>query len=338
MYNTGQMPKTPVIPKTTNAPSATLAVDLRVRKLASALISDEGSIIAESYRDFDGESVRTVAPAMAAAIFDLAADRKRGDNHIKAIGITARHSILAGLDPLISKELSRHGVDIRRPAGARHARADKDAMPHPRLVLNSRQVAAIAGEAWVGAAKGHRNAVALTLGDTVEAGLLVEGQIVRGASGRAGSVGWLALSEHWRAEFAAKGCFNIESGRPSLVRRAIESWSGTGHSLLDRISSADLTPDAILRSALAEDLIATRVVNDLLEWLARGIADLISTLNPEIVILRGALGLELRPFMPELRKMVKQWAHPEAFRDCRITVSTLGPRGVLIGAARLAMS
>lgn len=332
------MPKTPVI--ATRAPSstfATLAIDLRAKKLASALVDDDGDIVAESYRDFEEASPKTIVTAMAAAIFDIAADRRRGDNHIRAIGISTRHAGMASFNELLSKELSRRGVDIRRPAGTTQARADKDALPHPRLVLSSRRVAAIAGEAWVGAAKGHQNAIVLTLGDFVEAGLMIDGKIVRGVSGRAGSVGWLALSENWQEEFAARGCFNIQAGRQSLIRRAIESWSGAADSVLGRMSSADLTPETIIRTAQAGDVIASRAIDDLLEWVGRGVANQISTLNPELVILRGDLGLALRPFVPQLRKIVKKWCQPDAFKDCRITISTLGPRGVLIGAARLAM-
>ena len=332
------MPNTPVI-ATRTMPStfATLAIDLRARKLASALVNDDGDIVAESYRDFEAQSQTTIVTSIAAAIFDLAAHRKRGDNHIRAIGISTRQAGMASFNELLSKELSRQGVDIRRPAGTSQARADKDALPHPRLVLSTRRVAAIAGEAWVGAAKGRRNAIVLTLGDVVEAGLMIEGQIVRGVSGRAGSVGWLALSENWQQEFAGRGCFNIQAGRQSLIRRAIESWSDGADSVLGRISSADLTPETIIRSAQAGDVIANRAINDLLEWVGRGVANQISTLNPEVVVLRGDLGLALRPFVPELRKVVKKWCQPDAFKDCRITISPLGARGVLIGAARLAM-
>jgi len=101
--------------------------------------------------------------------------------------------------------------------------------------------------------------------------------------------------------------------------------------------SSDLTPEIVIRAARAGDEFATGVINDMLSWTGRAVADLISMLNPEIVVLRGDLGLELRPFLPELRRIARKWSQPDAFKACRIAVSTLGPRGVLIGAARLAM-
>ncbi len=202
--------------------------------------------------------------------------------------------------------------------------------------MNSRRVAAVAGESWCGAASGAENAVVITLGEKIDAGLLVEGRIVRGRSARAGAIGWLALCENYRDEFTAIGCLNVEAGRQSLTRRAVEAWSGNSESLLARLHATDLTPATIIRAARAGDRVALAAVGAVCEWVGRAIADLVSTLNPEVVVVRGDLARDLRPFLPQIRQNARRWAFPQAMKDCRIVPSFLGPHGPLIGAARLA--
>ncbi|MEP7271484.1 MAG: ROK family protein, partial [Acidobacteriota bacterium] len=196
-----------------------------------------------------------------------------------------------------------------------------------------------AAEQWCGAARGAVNAVFISFGNGIEAGLLIEGRTVRGASGRAGAIGWLALSETFREEYAEWGTLAVEAGRRSLVRRTIELWTGSGDStvgLLSVSNPADLSPEVVLRAARAGDQLAVKVVSDLCTWLGRAVADVISTLNPEIVVIGGVLGRALRPFYGDLRREARKWAEPTAGRQCRIVGADLGDKSALIGAARLA--
>ena len=78
------------------------------------------------------------------------------------------------------------------------------------------------------------------------------------------------------------------------------------------------------------------MVTDVCGWIGRGVAELISTFNPEIVIVGGELGVALRPYLNEVRREARLWAHPLAARQCRILSATLGKNTGLLGAARLA--
>jgi predicted NBD/HSP70 family sugar kinase len=80
------------------------------------------------------------------------------------------------------------------------------------------------------------------------------------------------------------------------------------------------------------------LVSEFCNGVGRLAANLISLLNPEMVVIGGELGLELKPFISQIRRAIAEWAHSDSGRRSRITFSTLGGRGRLLGAARLALS
>jgi len=68
-----------------------------------------------------------------------------------------------------------------------------------------------------------------------------------------------------------------------------------------------------------------------------GIADLISALNPQVVVLGGGLMQASDLFLEPIRRAVPRWAQPIAARECRIVPTVLGQDAGLLGAARLAL-
>jgi glucokinase len=221
----------------------------------------------------------------------------------------------------------------------RTARAEKSISAHPLIIINSDRATHAAGEAWCGVARGKQNLVFLKLDTGISAGIIIDGQVLQGAGSAAGMAGWFALSEEFRDEYSSRGCLETEGAGAALVRRTIEEWSGGADSLLGRVAAsnaAELTPATIIRAARAGDALALKVITEACGWIGRGVADLISTLNPEVVVIGGELGLALRPFLNHIRREARLWAHPMAARQCRILSSTLRQTAGLLGAAQLA--
>jgi glucokinase len=332
-----------------------LATELSGGKLSTALVDERGRVLAFRQIEAPLTNGRVVATAISKSLIEMATASERGDQPITAIGlsfpgwvdptdqrvtITGRTGWLRiALGELVERELTASGIDIRTPLTQKRHRAELQSSSHPPMAINSRNAALVAAEGWVGAARGSLNAVHLEINDEIEAGILIDGRILHGAAGRAGAVGWFGLSETYREEFAAGGCFNFEAGQGALVRRAIESSSGGTKSLLERLSKDDvaqLSCALVLRAARAGDAFALRIVNDLQGWIGRGIADLISLLNPEVITLGGEFGSGLKPFYGDLRREVRRWAQPASARQCRIVGASAGRHAALIGAARLA--
>src|SRR5690606_21215957 len=152
-------------------------------------------------------------------------------------------------------------------------------------------------------------------------GILADGRVLRGAHGTAGSAGWAALCERWDDAFARCGCWESHAAGPAIACRY---GAATAADVVNAARSGDERARAALGEAAA--------------WTGRGVATLVSVIDPSVVVLgggvmHGAGDLLLDP----IRCEVARWAQPIAARQCRVVLSTLGEDAGLLGAARLAL-
>jgi len=135
--------------------------------------------------------------------------------------------------------------------------------------------AALLGEAWLGAAKGMRDVVMLTLGTGVGGAILSDGRLLRGHIGRAGHLGHLTVN--------ADGPPDIVN-TPGSLEDAVGNHSISARSHGSHTSTATLVADVLLGDAAAT-VVWKRSVRDL----AAGIVSLINILDPEAVLLGGGI-------------------------------------------------
>ena len=331
------------------------AVEANRERITAALVDERARILARCQCEAPQTSARAAIKAMTRLLLEAAHSAERGASEIKAIGLSVPGSIerqtgrvsspeIKGwerllLRPMIEEELASAGLDIRTSSLRKTSRAEKSASAHPLIVINSDHVTHVAAEAWCGIARGKQHVVFVKLDTNLSAGIISDGHLLRGVGGEAGAAGWLALSEGFSDEYAGEGCLKTEASSTALVRRTIEAWKSGDNSLLSRLTVADaaqLTPALIIRAARGGDALALKVVTETCAWIGRGVAELISTLNPEVLVVGGEFGLALRPFLNHIRREARLWAHPVAARQCRILSSTLRQTAGLLGAARLA--
>lgn len=324
-------------------------------RIRAALIGAQGRILAERRAEMALRTTRAAANEMARLVLDVASAPERGDGYVVALGLaadgqvdpaTARVSLPAlrawrrvPLLTLIEEALNEAGHDIRTPARQRRARATVNHSSHPAMMTHTRLAAMAAGEAWTGAAAGKRNVVYIAVGATVEAGVLSDGRALRGANGLAGSVGWMVTSGAYDREHQARGAFNADAGAHSFARRAIDGWSGFADSIIGGTIKTDpgaLDAMMLIRAARGGDALASRVVTESCRALGRGVANLISLFDPDVIVIGGELSAAFKPYLNEIRAEARRWAAPEAAKRCRIVAATLGETAAVIGAARLA--
>lgn len=337
--------------------SLVVGIEFTPSQIAAALVDDQARIVAERRIETPQSRTRAAISAIAELILALSATSERGSSSIPAIGLAVPGTIdpqtrrvsftsLNGsrawtrvpLSELLNETLNEFGHDIRTPVTQRRARAGYSASGHPVMAISSELGAKAAAESWHGAAKGKHNVVFLSVGTEIEAGILAEGRVLSGANGLAGAAGWLAATQDFKHEYDASGCLSAEATVNSLARRAVEASAGYDGSMLGGLlqTGAELDAATIIRAARGGDKLAVKVANDTCRWLGRGVANLISILNPEAVVIGGALGLALKPYLDEIRKEARRWAAPDAAKQCRILAATVGEKSAVIGAARLA--
>jgi predicted NBD/HSP70 family sugar kinase len=332
-----------------------IALALQSEAVCAALINDRARVVAFAQATLSSQTTRAVNAALVKVIIELAHAEARGVSPITAIGLSLpgqldprsgrvsvpgwKHWTRVPLGELLEAQLDEAGYDIRRAVANSHARAERRASGQPPIILSTRPVACAAAESWVGAARGKHNVIYLSVAATIEAGILVNDRPLLGADGLAGAAAWLAAGEHFHRDYEAQGCLTAQAAQGALVRRVIEEYSGDARSMLGSLvkeTPEQLTPELIVRAARGGEKLALQAVTGHCHWLGRGLANLISLLNPEVIVLDGELGLALAPFLDEIRDEAQRWAQPDAARTCRIVTATVKKHAELIGAARLA--
>jgi glucokinase len=201
-------------------------------------------------------------------------------------------------------------------------------LPAP-LRLESDRTGYVAGEAWLGAARGLEDVVFLAVGTGIGAGIMVQGKILHGHDDLAGAVGWLALNPQFQMHYARMGCFEAEASGNSVARKARE--------YSDFFRNREITSREVVKAAEAGDEMAARLLSEVGVYLGMGVANLVSTLNPQMVVLGGGLFQNGNYLLKLVREEFRRWAQPFASERVQLELSALGEDAGLIGAARLAL-
>lgn len=181
----------------------------------------------------------------------------------------------------------------------------------------------VLGELWSGSGQGTRHLVCLGVRSGIGSGIVVDGQLVRGAQNLAGEIG------DW-----------IYPGAAGPARRDGRGGAATGASI-EQLASLTALLDAAKLSTAAELLAALergqrRATTLVLEaarvhgWVVH---QLIALLDPERVVVAGPL-VEHEPYLEALRAAARAWGGARAAE--RLATSTLGPYAGAMGAAALA--
>jgi glucokinase len=193
----------------------------------------------------------------------------------------------------------------------------------PRVpVLNDAQ-AALAGEAWIGAAAGAENVILLTLGTGVGGAAMVDGRLLQGHLGRAGHLGHVSLDPNGPPDI---------TGTPGSLENAIGNCT-----IRERTGGRYDSTLSLAAAHLAGDPEATRVWLKSVKALAAGLAGFINVLDPEVVIIGGGIAAAGAALFDPLHKYLESFEWRPHGRQARVVPTVLGEYAGALGAARNAM-
>lgn len=192
---------------------------------------------------------------------------------------------------------------------------------HPVVIENDVNVAAL-GELHYGLGLGHADFVFVSVGTGIGMGIVSGGQLVRGASGAAGEIGYLPMGTDALApENHTRGPLEEAVAGDVLARRYA---AATGQETNTR---------EIFTKAKAGDPDAVAAIDDEARWLAAALVAVNAVLDPEIFVLGGGIGGR-KELLPHLQAWLTR--HGGASLDVRI--SELGHLAPVAGAVRLALA
>jgi glucokinase len=198
---------------------------------------------------------------------------------------------------------------------------------------------AVLGEWWVGAARGSRNAIGITIGTGIGGGLILDGKLYHGASDVAGEIGHTTIdTEGRRCKCGNYGCLEAYASGPNIALRAVEEIQAGAVSRLPSLVSGDLrkvTAQTVYQAAKDGDELALEVVNDTARFLGVGIGNLLNVFNPEVVVVCGGVTLAGDHLFVPLRREAARRAFKPAVAACRIVPGELGGTAGVYGAAKV---
>ncbi|MEN6535094.1 MAG: ROK family protein [Bryobacteraceae bacterium] len=289
-----------------------VALDLGGTKLAAALIDVNGRILHKrkqpTERKDAGRSIRQLAAAARQVVDEAGCPWEA----IAAAGLDVPGIYFAETGEVWAPNL---------PGWDRIPLRDmlRGELPVP-VVIDSDRAAYVLGEQWLGAARGLSDVVFLAVGTGIGAGILSGGRLIRGTGDIAGSVGWFALDPEWKDIYGRKGCMESEAAGPALARRL-----------------GAPSAEKVVLAARKGDKAAAEAVSATASFLAMGIANIISILNPQMIVLGGGLMRAGDLFLEQIRHEALKWAQPISAGQVRIELTELGEDAGLLGAARLAL-
>ena len=343
------------------------AIDVGGTKIASALFTRAGEISAKEKTPIDKSGGDAAAGQVRDKIGALEGAARAAGDRLAAVGISVPGIVysasgrvwapnIPGWDqyPLLRKIKEwghvpkvRRGADSeKRPSEVRRSGSEShfweisgEEMGSIPLVLESDRSAYVAGESWRGAAAGARDAVFLAVGTGIGAGIISGGRILHGHEDIAGAIGWFGLNPAFKPEYASMGCFEAEASGNSVARKARELLERGRASSMTALAGGRIervTAEIVAEAARNKDPLALEVVVEIVTYLAMGIANIVSILNPEVVVVGGGLFQAADVFLEPVRREFKRWAQPLAARTVRIELSALGEDAGLYGCGKLA--
>lgn len=307
-----------------------LGIDLGGTKVAIAMFSESGELLKKETAALDHRTGSSVA--------ELICDVLKGFLEIEA------------KDPVRAVGVSVPGIS-RSKSGTVWAPNIKGWEDYPLLKelqalcgtipvsIDSDRACYILGELWQGNARGCKDAIYLSVGTGIGAGILINGNILRGSQDIAGCIGWMALDRPFKEKYTSCGCFEYHAsgeGIAKVARELLASMPEYSGELRDG-DPGNITAADVFNAYEKRDRLAVEVMKQCVEFWGMAVANLISLFNPEKIIFGGGVFGPGVQFISDIQQEANKWAQPISATQVSMEESGAGGNAGVIGAAYLAL-
>jgi len=204
--------------------------------------------------------------------------------------------------------------------------------------MDSDRACSILGEQWQGSAHGCKDAIFIAVGTGIGAGILVDGNILRGAQDIAGAIGWMALLKPYESKYMPCGCFEFYASGAGIAKFTRELLaSDPTSSALRMYPSEEITAHHVFDAFDKKDPIAAIVIRECIAYWGMAAANLVSIFNPEKIIFGGGIFGPAAKFIEDIQAEATKWAQPISITQASFERSALGSDAAVYGAGFLAL-
>jgi glucokinase len=302
-----------------------VGVDVGATKIAAGVISPEGDVLSRM-RCPTAKMPEKLLSGIVRAVLEVKDGFEIGGVCVAVPGLILSQESMVVCSPNL------HAIE-----GIRLKDELESEIKLPLTIENDNSAAAW-GEFRFGAGRGTNHLVFVGLGTGIGGGVVIHGELLRGAQGSGGELGHVTIQATGpRCACGNRGCLEALASGSAIGRRARQVASEKPASDLGRLAAErKVLGEDVTHLAREGDEAALSVLKEAGRWLGIGLAGFVNIFNPEaIVVGGGAMGAgEL--MLASARQEIRARARPPARDLIEVREATLGPDSGVLGAAALA--
>ena len=307
-----------------------IALDLGGTKLSAALFNDKGDILFKTNHSLDKRQGTEVGEL----IFQAANELLSKANDVSAIGICVPGIAHAKTGKVWAPNIP--GWDDYPLLEELQRSVNNEEI---KIKIDSDRACYILGEVWKGNARGCKDAIFLSVGTGIGAGILINNEVLRGSHDIAGAIGWMALDRPFNQKYISCGDFEYNASGEGIVKVSKEML---GNNVYNKSILKNINPDLLSAKDVFDayengDELAKKVIANAIERWGMATANLVSLFNPEKIIFGGGVFGPALKFLDDIHIEANKWAQPISIQQVQLQASALGSDAGLYGAGLLAL-
>lgn len=304
-------------------------VDIGGTTVKLGLFTTDGEIVdkweIKTRTENQGEAV---LPDIAEALREKLEEKKIGRDEVEGIGV--------GVPAPVNTE----GV-VQNTAnlgwGYKEVKREMEELSGMRAEIGNDANVAALGEMWLGAGKGRKNIVMVTLGTGVGGGIIIDGKPLVGAHGAGGEIGHLCVNyeETDHCGCGNTGCLEQYASATGITRLAnIRLAKDDAKSVL---REQEVSAKTVFDAVKAGDAVAKEIAEEFGKYLGHAMANLAAVADPSAIVIGGGVSKAGEVLIEYVEKNFKERTF-FANKDTEFVLATLGNDAGICGAAKLILS
>ena len=308
-----------------------IGIDLGGTNIAVGLVNEEGRIIAKT------ETPTLASRPYQELIKDMAACAKKVMEEAK-ITEDELHSIGVGIPGVADKDGM---VIFCTNLGWRNVplRAELQQYINKPVYMDNDATVAGWAEYQAGVSRGTDSSVFMTLGTGLGGGIVMNGKIWAGAHGAGSELGHLVIEVDGVPCTCGKcGCAERYCSATAIIRMAREACADAPNCLIMRAVEGDMdkiNAKVVFDAAKEGDSVAMQVFNRFVKYLAIAINNVISFIDPDMIILGGGVSRAGDFLLDAVKAALPEYLFYPTLKQPELRIASLGNDAGIIGAALL---
>ncbi len=295
--------------------SYVIGVDLQVDRLIMLLVNLQGQILRTEEVKYTGTDEWQIASTLYQTMLKICDSTTTPFSKIAGLGV--------GVPGIVNHQTGI--IEFTPNLGWKNVNlASLLPVDLPVIVENEAKAAAV-GESNFGSAKGKANVVYVSVGLGIGTGLIINNELFYGHNYLAGEFGHMTIAPDGHpCRCGKKGCWEVYASNSAALN------------LYRQYSETSLNSfEELLNGFFENHPVATKVINEITDYLGLGVANLINGLNPEMVIIGGKIAEASNLIQYRLLKEIKDHCLEYSYRGVELQFSNLKNQATALGAGSL---